>query len=49
MFDWATVAAAGVNVIGNIAGIGASANLNGRNRRWQSAEAEKAYHRLGEH
>ena len=48
MFDWATVAAAGVNVIGNIAGIGASANLNGRNRRWQSAEAEKAYQRQRE-
>lgn len=45
MFDWATVAAAGVGVLGNLAGIGASANLNGRNRRWQSAEAEKAYQR----
>lgn len=45
MFDWASVAAAGVQLVGNIAGIGASANLNGRNRRWQSAEAEKAYQR----
>lgn len=48
MFDWASVAAAGVSLVGNIAGIGASANLNGRNRRWQSAEAEKAYQRQRE-
>lgn len=48
MFDWATLAAAGVGVIGNIAGIGASSNLNSRNRRWQSAEAEKAYKRQRE-
>lgn len=48
MFDWATLASAGVSVIGNIAGIGASANLNNRNRRWQSAEAEKTYQRQRE-
>lgn len=48
MFDWASVAAAGVNLIGNIAGTAASSNLNGRNRRWQSAEAEKAYQRQRE-
>lgn len=45
MFDWASVAAAGVQLVGNIAGVGASANLNKRNRKWQSAEAEKAYQR----
>lgn len=48
MFDWANVAAAGIGLIGNIAGVTASANLNGRNRRWQSAEAEKAYQRQRE-
>lgn len=44
-FDWATLAGAGVSTIGNLFGISSSSGLNKVNRRWQSAEAEKAYQR----
>lgn len=47
-FDWASLAGAGLSAIGNIFGIGSSASLNKANRRWQSAEAEKAYQRQRE-
>lgn len=47
-FDWATLAGAGVSAIGNLFGISSSASLNKANRRWQSAEAEKAYQRQRE-
>lgn len=47
-FDWATLAGAGVSTIGNLFGISSSSGLNKANRRWQSAEAEKAYQRQRE-
>lgn len=47
-FDWASLAGAGVSAIGNLFGITSSASLNKANRRWQSAEAEKAYQRQRE-
>lgn len=47
-FDWASLAAAGVSTIGNLFGISSSSGLNKANRRWQSAEAEKAYQRQRE-
>lgn len=48
MFDWASVAAAGVSAIGSIAGIGATSNLNSRNRRFQDTQARLAYERQKE-
>lgn len=47
-FDWATLAGAGVSTLGNLFGISSSSGLNKANRRWQSAEAEKAYQRQRE-
>lgn len=47
-FDWATLAGAGVSTLGSLFGISSSASLNKANRRWQSAEAEKAYQRQRE-
>lgn len=47
-FDWATLAGSGVSTLGNLFGISSSSGLNKANRRWQSAEAEKAYRRQRE-
>lgn len=47
-FDWATLAGAGVSTLGSLFGISSSSSLNAVNRRWQSAEAEKAYQRQRE-
>lgn len=47
-FNWATLAGAGVSTLGNLFGISSSSGLNKANRRWQSAEAEKAYQRQRE-
>lgn len=48
MFDWASVAAAGISAVGSIAGTAATTNLNGRNRRFQDAQAKLAYERQKE-
>lgn len=47
-FDWATLAGSAVSTLGNLFGISSSSGLNKANRRWQSAEAEKAYQRQRE-